>query len=66
MNVNYKNTKEMLLGDSNEINQLIVDGNIIARVSTFELLGIPVESNSNMKWNSHVDYMRANASSRNS
>ena len=36
MNINYKKTKEMLLGavNSNEISQLIVDGNIITRVST--------------------------------
>jgi hypothetical protein len=64
MNVNYKKTKEMLLGASisNEIGQLIVDGNTIARVSTYKLLGIHVESN--LKWNCHVDYIRAKASSR--
>jgi len=47
MNVNYKKTKEMLLGavNGNEIGRLIVDGNTIARVSTFNLLGIQVESN---------------------
>ena len=64
MNVNYKKTKEMLLGavNGNGIGQLIVDGNTIARVSTFKLLGIHVESN--LKWNSHVDYIYAKASSR--
>jgi len=64
MNVNYKKTKEMLLGavNANEIDQLIVDGNTIARVSTFKLLGIHVESN--LKRNSHVDYIHAKASSR--
>jgi hypothetical protein len=42
MNTNYKKTKELLVGtaNSNEINQLIVEGkNTIARVSAFELLG---------------------------
>jgi len=45
-------TKEMLLGavNGNEIGQVIVDGNTIARVSTFKSLGIQVESN--LKWNS--------------
>jgi len=64
MNVNYKNTKEMLLGavNGNEIGQLIVGRNIIAHVSTFILIGIQVESN--LKWNSHVDYIHAKASSR--
>jgi len=81
MNVNYKKTKEMLFGvvNGNEIGQLIVDGNSIARVSTFKLLGIQVEIGqlivdgdtiarvssfkllgiqveSNLKWNSHVEY----------
>ena len=57
MNVNYKKTKEMLLSpvNGNEIGQLIVDGNIIARVSTFKLLGIGLHVESNLKWNSHVD-----------
>jgi len=47
MNVNYKTTKEMLLGavNGNEIGQLIVDGNI-ARVSTFKLLGRPIQDES--------------------
>ena len=38
MNINYKKTKEMLLGtiDRNEISQLIVDGNIITRVFVFK------------------------------
>jgi len=64
MNVNYKKTKEILLGtdNGNEIDQLIVDGNTIARVSTIKLLGIQVESN--LKWNSHIDYIHAKASSR--
>ena len=64
MNVNYKKTKEMLLGavNGNGISLLIVDGNTIARVSTFKLLGIHVESN--LMWNSHVDYIYAKASSR--
>jgi len=48
--------------NGNEIGQLIVDGNTIAHVSTFKLLGIQVESN--LKWNSHVDYIHAKASSR--
>ena len=40
MNVNYKKTKEMLLGavNGNGIGQLIVDGNTIARVSTLNSL----------------------------
>ena len=64
MNVNYEKTKEMLLGAAigNELGQLIVDGNTIDRVSTYKLLGIHVESN--LKWNSHVDYIRAKAFSR--
>jgi hypothetical protein len=48
MNINYKKTKEMLVGtaNSNEIDQLIVDGkNTIARVLTFKLLGLYVDSN---------------------
>jgi len=63
MNVNYKKIKEMLLGavNGNGIGQLIVDGNTIARVSTFKLLGIQVGSN--LKWNSHVDNIHAKASS---
>jgi len=62
MNVNYIKTKEMLLGavNGNEIGQLIVYGNTIARVSTFKLHGIQVESN--LKLNSHVDYIHAKAS----
>jgi len=60
MNVNDKKTKEMLCAvNGNEIGQLIVDGNTIARVSTFKLLGMQVESN--LKWNSHVDYIYAKA-----
>jgi len=53
----------MLLGavNGNERGQLLVDGNSIARVSTFKLLGIQVESN--LKWNSH-DYIHAKASPR--
>jgi len=64
MNVNYKKTKEMLLGavNGNEIGQLIVDGNTISRVYTFMLLGIQVESN--LKWKSHVDYIHVKAFSR--
>jgi len=56
-----KKTKEMLLGavNGNEIGQLIVNVNTIARVSTFKLLGVQVESI--LKWNSHVDYIRAKA-----
>jgi len=52
----------MLLGavNGNKLGQLIVDGNTIARVSTFKLLGIQVESN--LKWNSHVDYIHTKAS----
>jgi len=62
--VNYKKTKEMLLGavNGNELVQLIVDDNTITRVFTFKLLGIQVKSN--LKWNSHVDYIHAKASSR--
>ena len=64
MNINYKKTKEMLLGavNSNEISQLIVDGNTIARVSVYKLLGVHVECH--LKWSSHVDYICAKASSR--
>jgi len=49
----------MLLGamNGNEIGQLIVDGNIIVRVSIFKLFGIQVESH--WKWDSHVDYFHA-------
>jgi len=45
MNVNYEKTKEMLLDtvNDNEISQLIVDGNTIARVYTFKLLGMKAE-----------------------
>jgi hypothetical protein len=47
MNGNYKKTNEKLLRAVNGkgIGQLIDDGNTIARVSTFKLLGIHVESN---------------------
>ena len=64
MNTNCTKTKEMLLGtvDINEKSQLIVDGNIITRVSVFKLLGLYVESN--LKWCNHNDYIYAKASSR--
>jgi len=52
----------MLLGavNGNEINQLIVDGNTVARVSTFKLLGIQVEST----WSGTDDYIYTMAFSR--
>jgi hypothetical protein len=64
MNINFKKTKEMLLGavDSNEISELLIDGNTITRVSVYKLLGVHVESN--LKWNTHVNYICAKASSR--
>ena len=64
MNINYKKTKEMFLDvvDSNEISNLIIDGNTINRVSVYKLLGVHIDSN--LKWNTHVNYICVKASSR--
>ena len=64
MNINYAKTKEMFIGavDRNEISELFIDGNTINRVYVYKLLGVHIESN--LKWNTHVNYICAKASSR--
>jgi len=64
MNVNCKDKRNVIkAANRTEIDQLIVDGNIIARFSTFNCL-YSLQVVSNLKWNSHVDYIHAKASSR--
>jgi hypothetical protein len=59
MNINYKKTKEMFVGsaDTSEISNLLIDGNIINRVTVYKLLGVHIDSN--LKWNTHVNYICA-------
>ena len=64
MNINYKKTKDMVLGIlcKNPPSEPVVNGSLIERVSVFKLLGVYIEHS--LKWNSHVDYICAKASSR--
>jgi hypothetical protein len=64
MNINFIKTKEMLLGSINKYPppNISVNSNVIERVSMFKLLGVHVESN--LKWNSHINFIYSKASSR--
>lgn len=64
MNINWKKTKEMILGPLSReyVPELIIGGNNIERVEVFKLLGVYIEDSLN--WNSHVDSICSKASSR--
>lgn len=63
MNINWRKTKEMVLGTkSASVSDLCVNDNSIERVHVFKLLGVLLDNN--LKWNNHVDAVCARASSR--
>jgi len=55
MKMNFKNTKEMLLGrvHKNPPPSLSVSGNVIDTVKCFKLLGINISDD--LRWDAHVD-----------
>ena len=63
MNINWRKTKEMVLGTkSASVSDLCVNDNSIERVHVFKRLGVLLDDN--LKWNNHVDAVCARASSR--
>ena len=63
MNINWRKTKEMVLGTkSASVSDLCVNDNSIERVHVFKLLGVLLDNN--LKWNNHVDGVCARPSSR--
>ena len=55
MNINWRKTKEMVLGTKSAFvsDLLCVNDNSIERVHVFKLLGVLLDDN--LKWNNHVD-----------
>ena len=64
MLVNYKKTKEMVLGRSQEqpLSLLSIDGHTVARVSSFKLLGVHIDDN--LRWSTHIRIICSKANSR--
>ena len=64
MNVNWKKTKQMIVGPLGlqAVPEFSFNGNIIERVRVFKLLGLCIDQN--LKWNSHTNATYAKASSR--
>ena len=67
MHLNTRKTKEMLIHfgrktDLSMINQIIIDGSSIERVSAFKLLGVYISSD--LTWTVHIDYIVSKASKR--
>ena len=63
MNVNFKKTKEMIVGTVRGFYPLLeVAGNVIERVCTFKLLGVTLDNK--LTWDSHINNVCAKASTR--
>ena len=64
MMVNFKKTKEMILGSiqKNPPSSLCVSGNVIDTVKCFKLLGVNISDD--LRWDAHVDAICAKVASR--
>jgi hypothetical protein len=64
MNINFKKTKEMIVGPLSKTSPplLVIDNNVIQRVTSFKLLGVQLDCN--LKWQNHVDNIYSRAASR--
>jgi hypothetical protein len=64
MLVNYKKTKEMVLGGLQEQSfpPLLIDGHIVERVASFKLLGVHIDDD--LRWSTHIKSICSKANSR--